>query len=163
MRAAFLIAICFVVSSLSRADEPLPAPTFKRFASASGEIVAYATPGSDTRVLRSVSGEELWKIPGWHRDICISNDGLHAATVYDGLNLIPLDSSPEFVLVTLWTSGKKSGEIKLSQIAPSLSILRRTISHLDWGTVVGFNDKNELVIERTDGKRFRFSTDGTPR
>ena len=73
----------------AHADEPLRPPSFQRFSSANGEVAAYATPGSDTRVVSSASGEVLWRIPGWTRLLYLSNDGAHAAVVYDGLNPLP--------------------------------------------------------------------------
>src|ERR671923_2985341 len=91
MQRAILIASC-LLSAFVHADTPLPAPSFKRFSSANGEVVAYANPGSDTRVVNAASGEELWRIPGWQRLLFLSNDGTHAAAIYDGLNLIPTDS-----------------------------------------------------------------------
>ena len=162
MRNAILLAGC-LLSALAHGDEPLRPPSFQRFSSANREVVAYATPGSDTRVVKSASGEELWRIPGWQRLLYLSNDGAHAAVVYDGLNLIPTDSAPNLVLVTIWTRGEKSAEITLKQVAPSQSVLRRTVSHYEWGTVKGFNEKNELIVERVDGKQFSFAADGTSR
>jgi hypothetical protein len=161
MRNAVLIAAC-LLATLARADEPLPPPSFQRFSSANREVVAYATPGSDTRIVHSASGEELWRIPGWTRLLYLSNDGAHAAEVYSGLNLIPLDSTLDFVLVKLWTRGEKSGEVTLRELVPSMLVVPRTASHLSWGTVKGFDD-NELIVERFDGKVFRFATDGIPR
>ncbi len=153
----------WLLSAFVHADTPLGPPTFKRFASANGEVVAYATPGSDTRVARAASGETLWRIPGWHRLLYLSNDGSHAVVVYDGLNLIPLDSSPDLVLVTFWSSGEKTREVTLREIVPNQAVLRATVSHYEWGIVKGFDDKNELVVERVDGKQFRFEADGTAR
>jgi len=161
MRSTLLIACC-VLSAFAHADEPLGPPTFKRFSSANGQVVAYANPGSDTRVVSSASGEELWRIPGWTRLLYLSNDGAHAAEAYSGLNLIPLDSTLDFVLVTLWTRGEKSGEVTLRELVSSMSVVPRSASHLSWGTVKGFGDNNELIVERFDGKVFRFATDGTP-
>jgi len=162
MRSAILITCC-VFSAFAHADEPLGPPTFQRFSSPNGAVVAYATPGSDTRVVNSASGEVLWRIPRWTRLLYLSNDGAHAAEVYGGLNLIPLDATPDFVLVTLWTRGEKTGEVALRAIAASASALQRTVSHYDWGAVKGFGDNNELIVERFDGKVFHFATDGTPR
>lgn len=161
MRCAILI-VGVLLSALASADEPLAPPAFKRFSSDNREVVAYSTPGSDTRVVSSASGETLWRIPGWHRLVYLSNDGEHAAVVYDGLNLIPIDSSPDFVLVTMWSKGKRVGEIPLKAIVPSASALPKTASHYEWGVVEGFNDKDELVVERFDGKQFRFSAEGVP-
>jgi hypothetical protein len=162
MRIAVLMTCC-VLSASAYADEPLRPPTFQRFSSPNREVVAYATPGADTRVVNSASGEVLWRIPRWTRLLYLSNDGAHAAEVYSGLNLIPLDSTLDFVLVTLWTRGEKSGEVTLRELVASMSVVPRTVSHLYWGRVNGFADNNELIVERFDGKVFRFTTDGTPR
>jgi hypothetical protein len=161
MRCAILIAGS-LLSALVLADEPLPRPTFTRFSSPNSEFVAYSTPGSDTRVASSASGETLWRIPDWHRLIYLSNDGNHAAVVYEGLNLIPIDSSPNLVLITLWSRGEKVGEVRLRAIAASASALRKTASHYEWGVVKGFSDQNQLIVERFDGKQFRFSAEGMP-
>ena len=162
MRSAILITCC-VLSAFANADEPLRPPTFQRFSSPNGEVVAYSTPGADTRVVSSASGEVLWRIPEWTRLLYLSNDGAHAAEVYSGLNLIPLDSTLDFVLVTLWTRGEKSGAVTLRALVPSMLVVPRTVSHLSWGNVRGFGENNVLIVERFDGKVFRFATDGTPR
>lgn len=146
-----------VLSTAAQADQPSVGATLHRFSSPDRQIVATAFPGSDTRVQRRTSGETLWRIPGWHSLLYLSNDGLHAAVVQSGLNLIPLDSQPELVLVTIWTRGEKSREISVQDIAPNLSILRKTTSHYEWGSVEGFDDKGDLVIERADGEHFRFA------
>jgi hypothetical protein len=149
-----------LVSTVAFTDEPPLPPAPQRFWSPDRQVAAYTSPGSDTRVVSAASGKELWRIPGWHRQLHLSNDGAHAAAVYDGVNLIPLDAKPDLVLVTIWTRGKKSGEVALTQIAPSTASLQRTVSHYAWGTVIGFDEVNHVVIERIDGRRFRFTIEG---
>jgi len=93
---------------------------------------------------------------GWHRWLFVSNDGQHVATGYEGLNLIPLDYSPDMVLITFWEQGKKLRSVSLKDVVPNKAVLERTVSHYHWGTIDGVNERNQLVVTRADGVKVRF-------
>jgi hypothetical protein len=106
------------------------------------------------------TGRERWRIPGWYRLLFVSNDGAKLVTVYDGLNLLPLDHTPELVLLTFWREGREIAKVTVKDIAPSRSSLRRTISHYHWGDILGLDDSGELRIRTAGGSEVRYDLEG---
>ncbi len=155
-----LMAAAFVFGGLAnlpaQADEPLPPPQRHQVRSPNGAILAISDPRTGTTILEAASGKELWSMAGWYRWLFVSNDGRHVATGYNGMNLIPQDFKPELVLITFWQDGKKLREVFVQEIVPNKSTLERTVSHYHWGTIEGLNNKDELLVTRADGRKFRF-------
>ena len=95
-------------------------------------------------------------MPGWFRWLLVSNDGTHVVTGYDGLNLIPINYAEDTVMFTFWAKGKEIRRVRLKEIIPSKSVLTRTMSHYEWGTIERIDEKNRLVVRRADGKALFF-------
>ena len=151
-----VLAFSLLLSLQAGADEPLPQPERYEVKSARGHFMAVSVPGGDTKILEAESRRELWLIPGWHRSIFVADDGRHAVTGPDGLNLLPLDFDENAPLFSFWQAGVAVKSINAKQFLPK-SALQRTVSHYHWGTVEGIDTKNRLVIRRADGKVFRFN------
>ena len=142
--------------SPAQADEPLSPPQRHQVSSPNGRILAISDPGKGTKIVEAATGKELWSLLSWHRWLFVSNDGRHLATGYNGMNLIPHDFKPDLVLITFWQEGQKVREVSIQDIAPTRSTLKRTVSHYHWGRIEGPNNKDELVVTRADGRKFRF-------
>lgn len=65
-------------------------------------------------------------------------------TSYDGGNMIPVESSMELILVTIFADGKLCKEIKLGDLIADVKTLRENMGNYDWGRVIGF-DENGLI------------------
>lgn len=159
--ASRLIQLCTVLLLISapvaaNADAPVGPRTVQRASSPNGAFTVVSDPQAGTYVVKNPSGERLWAMPGWFASPHVSNNGLHVATVYEGLNLVPLDAPPTLEIITFWTKGKKVRAVTLGDIVPKRSILKRTTSHYAWGSVDGVNDRDELVVTRVDGQALRF-------
>ena len=140
-----------------RADSPLPSPAIQRVVSPSGKFAAVSDPSTRTTTVQSSAGDPLWRVPGWFRSVHVSDDGEHLATGYGGLNLIPLNAPDSLELVTFWERGRKVNSVALGKLVPDRSILRRTTSHYEWGTISGIDSNNRLIVTRVDGRVFRFN------
>lgn len=112
-----------------------------------------STPGGDT-VFRCIHQPESdrchWSIPGWHRNVFVSDFGV-VAVVNDGGNLLPLNYDPETVLIQLWKNGLMVRGIRASEVAGIRQ--RRTASNYDWGMVRGFDQNREIIVTTSAGKR----------
>ncbi|MET0255346.1 MAG: hypothetical protein ABW193_06110, partial [Luteibacter sp.] len=72
------------------------------------------------------------------------------ASCYPGLNLLPMDSTLDFVLVRILRFREHPREIRLRALFSQIGDLPKTSSHLEWGHCVGI-ERGRLVIERHDG------------
>lgn len=151
-----LLSLSLMLSLQARADEPLPLPERYEVKSLRGHFTAVSVPGGDTKILETGSRRELWSIPGWHRSIFVADDGKHAVTGPDGLNLLPLDFDENSPLFIFWQSGVAIKSITAKQFLPK-SVLQRTVSHYHWGTIEGIDKNHYLIIRRADGRLFRFN------
>jgi hypothetical protein len=86
------------------------------------------------------------------------NDGDQLATAYDGLSLISHEGlNDSLEIIVFWHPGRRVKAVPLRAIVPDRSILRDTVSHFEWGEVAHINEKNQLVVNRLDGRVFRFT------
>lgn len=106
--------------------------------------------------MQKASGNILWKIPGWHRWLFVSDDGESVVVGYDGMNLVPLDVTLDEPVLFFYHRGNLVRTVTLKDFYRSKSQLRRTVSHFAWGHVPGFNHANQLVIELNGGKKSGF-------
>ena len=148
------VAVGLFSAGAAFADRPLSNDGPWRSQNLKGRYVAVS--GFDgTSVIDVDAVKVLWKIPEGSRLVFISADGHHLALGYSGLNLIELDADNSLELIGFWEDGRKIASVPLSQIVPDRSILRRTVSHYEWGQfqdVIG----NKIIIKRVDGKLFSF-------
>ncbi len=102
------------------------------------------------------SNKLLWSVPDWYRNFFVSDDGMCLVGEYKGMNLIPTDYQHDLVLLTFWREGRKIREVRVSDMFPDRSILRRTASHFAWRHTIVLDKRGRLKVERVDGKSFIF-------
>ena len=119
-------------------------------------------PGADT-LLRCIHQPDSdrchWSIPGWHRNILVSDFGM-VAVVYDGGNYLPLNYDPETVLIQLWKNGLLVRKIRAKEIGGLRQ--RRSESHYEWGVVRGFDQNDEIIVSTSAGKRVKIADPPVP-
>lgn len=100
------------------------------------------------------SGKTVWKAPKiWSRKALLANDGEHFVTGYDGLNLIPVNCTWDFVLITFWRRDEKIRDVTVGELFPDTRVLVRTVSH--YQGIQGITDYT-LTVRRCDKKEVRF-------
>lgn len=140
----------------ARADAPLPPPSELRVCNRPITHCARMTPENDTvvyKVDRSFTGTEIYRVPGWHRDVYLSDDGQYFASGYAGLNLVQLDANAMTVMLTVWKNGRPQMLVLLGQVLRSLTSLKRTTLHYFWGQNRGFSRDGVFEIETVENKR----------
>ena len=151
---ALLLLLC---ASQARADSPLPAPARLTMCSPSKTYCAVSDPDTNLTVVSARnSNEALWRIPGWHRWVFVSDDGKSVVTGYGGMNLVPRDVKMDEVVLRFYHRGALVRSVRLGDLYRNKSQLRETVSHYHWGYVSGFNAANQLVLELVDGKRIAY-------
>jgi hypothetical protein len=143
--------LCALVSVPLAADTPLPPPAKVVVWSEDHRYFLESEPNGDTTVYLMSDGKALWKIPGWHRIVFISNAGF-VAIGDDGINLLPLNYKSDVVLIELWHDGRLLHQVRLRDLVQNTKLLRRAASHYYWGTISGFNNNNLLDIITVQGK-----------
>lgn len=151
-----LFVSAIFATSAVHADTPLRPPAIHKVSSHNHAFTVISSPEKGTWVLNNATNQKLWSMTDWYRWIFVSNDGDYLVTGYNGLNLIPSSYTDDLVLFTFWKRGKEIRKVTLKEIVPDKSILLRTASHYLWGTIIGINDKNELLVKRIDEKIFLF-------
>ncbi len=109
-----------------------------------------------TEVRIGEAGQVLWSMAGWFRLAALSDDGETLVAGYDGMNLLPLDYSPDLVILTFYRRGKPVATVTLDEVIDDFAALERTVSHYNWGHYLGFDDAGRYVIETVEGHRIAF-------
>jgi hypothetical protein len=139
------------------ADEPLANPWPKIVCSANQAFCAVMDPASwTTDVHVGAAGPVRWSMAGWFRLAALSDDGEILVAGYDGMNLLPLDYSPDLVVLTFYRRGAFIAEVTLDQVIDDFAALERTVSHYNWGYYLGFDQAGRYVIETVEGRRIAF-------
>lgn len=149
-------ALCLVllIASTARADSPSPPPQRFQVTSANGQYQAIADPHSGTEIREARTGELIWKKPGWHAAMHLSNDGQYLVTEYG--TLLPLDFKPDFVVMTVWRKGAKFRSISIQEVVKDHRSLTRTASHFYWGRVISLSNDMIAEIELFDRATLKF-------
>ncbi len=150
-KSIVVLAVILLRTTAAACDTPLPKPA--RVHTCSKYFCVDSTPGGDTvfRCTHQPDSDRChWSIPGWHRNIFVSDFGV-VAVVYDGGNLLPLDYDPETVLIELWKNGLRVRAIRASEVVGMAQ--RRTASHYEWGVVRGFDENSRIIVTTRAGKR----------
>jgi hypothetical protein len=156
MRALHLLAAGAIVVGVARADMPLPPPSRVTASSPNGAIRAVSDPDSGTLVENVKQGKVLWRLPDWHRSMRVADDGSHLVTESDGMNLIPLDFTDDFVLLTFWREGTKIRDIPVKDLFSDHRGLVRTVSHYAWRLTMDFDGRGRLRVTLADGRTLLF-------
>lgn len=139
--------------ALLKADESLSLPDRHVTKSNSGRMQVTADPKNGTQCKDTQNSKVLWSVPQWFRRLFISDDGLYMVTEYEGLNLIPQSYDDKMTMVTFWKNGKILREVTLDELIPNKKILRKTVSHYAWGSIVGFSQDGTLEIKLVNNQR----------
>jgi hypothetical protein len=67
-------------------------------------------------------------------------------TGYDGINLIPQNYTKDLVLISFWRRDKKIRDVTVGELFPDTHILRKTISHYNWGLITGITKSTLNVL-----------------
>jgi hypothetical protein len=146
-----LILIGALVGASLRAATPLPPPAKVVVWSQDHRYFVESVANGDTTVYRMSDGKALWKIPGWHRIVFVSDTGF-VAIGDEGINLLPLNYKTDVVLIELWHDGRFIHQIRLGDLVHNPKRLRRAASHYYWGTINGFNTSSVLEVVTVEGK-----------
>ena len=156
--AKISVGIIVVATILvASADEPMPAPEKTMLVSPNKK--AYATMDVDTNITtvykKNQKGDDapLWSMLGWFPVAFISNSGDYLAIGYDGNNLLNLDYKKNEPILYIVKHGELLRQFTLDQIITDFSKMPRTVSHYNWGTYIGFNSKDEFIIETFDNRQ----------
>ena len=74
----------------------------------------------------------------------------------EGLNLLALGVRPTDSLLVFTRRGAIVRIVRVGDLFPNLRGLRRTVSHFAWGSIVGINSSNQLIVELVTGRRLAF-------
>jgi hypothetical protein len=142
------------------ADSPPRAPVDYKATSLNGRCYAFLDARQKRttvfRLTKAGQPEPLWEMPGWFREASLSNDCEHLVIGFEGSNLLPLDFKPDLALLSFYECGKLLRVVKLNEVITDLRRLRRTVSHYSWGRFVGFDEKNQYLLETVEGVRIAF-------
>jgi hypothetical protein len=157
LRQASLVALLLLAPLPAAADEPLAKPWPKTVCSANQAYCAVMDSASWTTDVRvGEAGPVLWSLAGWFRLAALSDDGQTLVAGYDGMNLLPLDYSPDMVILTFYRRGAPVAEVTLDDVIDDFAALERTVSHYNWGHYLGFDEAGRYVIETVEGRRIAF-------
>jgi len=156
MRAFAFMAAAALAVGIARGDMPLPPPSEVTTTSPSGDVRAISDPKEGTRIEDVKQGKVLWRLPEWHRSMCVADDGKHLVTDSDGMNLIPVDFTDDFVLLTFWREGTKIRDVTVRDLFPDHRGLVRTVSHYAWRQTMDFDAHGLLRVSLMDGKTLLF-------
>ncbi len=96
-------------------------------------------------------------IAGWKRRVAApAGDGTHLVIGHDGMKLLPLDAGPGMVVLTFIRCGEVIRRVTLGEVMGDLSNLQRSVSHLDWGSYLGFEVAGHYAIETVEGRRLSY-------
>lgn len=146
-------------TSVGVADTPLPPPAEKTIWCASRAWCAVMDPRTDvTTVYKVEAGDKRtvsWAMLGWHRVAWLADDGTHLVVGHPGVNLLPTDAKESDVLLYFVQKGELIGTVRVGEVVP-LAALKRTASHLLWGSYEGVDAQGKVVVKTVEDKTFRF-------
>ena len=139
------------------ADEPMAMPMSYVKCSKSGGFCVKVKLNSNIQAYKNTGSkihkDILWEVPGWHRNIFLSNNGVTLVIVYDGQSLIPLKYKQQMVMIKIWKSGVLKYTIRLDSLIDNFSSLERTVSHYQWGDFSGFDKNENFVVSTVENRR----------
>lgn len=86
----------------------------------------------------------------------VADDGKHLVTESDGMNLIPVDFTDDFVLLTFWRNGTKIRDVTVRDLFPGRQGLVRTVSHYAWRLGMDLDAQGWLLVSLIDGRTLLF-------
>lgn len=154
-----ILALTMLVLTLpAAADKPLPPPSVVTICSANGRYCATADPKLDAVIVhpRGERDKPLWRLKGWERSFHLADDGAHLVVCFSGLNLLPLDYRPDWVLLKFYERDRLLRQWSVRELIPAPTRLRRTASHYEWGGCAGFVADGSFEVRTVDRGTLRF-------
>lgn len=164
LSAPVLVAVLVtvgLVSGSARADAPLPPPgSAVQNCSNNGRFCLSRAEGSDMLRLHAVepSGKRKlrWEVRSAARSFVVSNDGVHWVEIFEGANLLPLDTPETAVMLTFHRRGETITQVQLRQLVKSPTELPNSVSHKVWAQTYGFNQKGRFSLLTSESLEFLF-------
>ena len=158
MQRRLLIGALVAIASRMWADEPLGPPSRISHCSPHRQFCAVADPKRNAVVVYRGGDRrtERWTLEPWERSFDIADDGDHMIVCYSGMNLLPLDYKPAWVMLRFYNRRQLVREWTLRELLPDLKKLERTVSHYEWGQCVGFDSNGSYEVETVDRGKLRF-------
>jgi hypothetical protein len=143
----------------ARSDSPLPPPDEYAIRSPNGRFEARFTLSPERTVVTDLTtAKRLWSKQGFHRPAFLANDGRHLVACHPCVNLIPVNSTPDLVLIEFFDRSKSIRRITLGEIIRDQSRLARTVSHLYWGGPAGFDADGRFCVETVEKRRLKYDS-----
>ena len=158
MKALVLAGALLNVAWPASADAPLAPRSPVTKCSPSRQFCATADPRLDVVLVYPTHDRqrERWRPAGWERAFDLADDGDHLVVCYSGLNLLPLDYQPEWVLLRFYDRGTLLRQWTVRELIPDPTKLRRTASHYEWGGCAGFRPDGSFEVRTVDRGALRF-------
>lgn len=154
---AALLAAAAVFGANAFADQPMRPPSRTTTCSPDRAHCVVADPaGPSLAVFARGATAPVWSVPAWHRQIFLANGGDRLVIGPEGLNLLPLGTRLSDPLLVFMNRAAVVRTVTVGDVFPDLAALRRTVSHLEWGRVVGISPRNQLIVELVGGRRVAF-------
>lgn len=151
-----ILLLC--ASGLVLADAPLRPPAKYTVCSPNQAFCAVADPETQSvSIFARGATVPSWSLKPWHRQVFLANDGDHLMIGPSGLELIPLDTRLADPLLVFMNRKVVVRVVSVGDLFRSLSSLRRTASHYEWGRIVGVSARDQLVVQLVDGSRVAFN------
>lgn len=128
-----LALMALLIAAPALADAPLPAPETVTVCSSNGLACATSDPVAGvTSVPSPTSMQKPWTIPGWHRWLFVTDDGVSLVVGHSGMNLVPADVSRSEPVLLFYNREVLSRAVTLGDLYAETSGLQRTVSHFVW-------------------------------
>jgi hypothetical protein len=133
------------------ADSPPAAPSVQKVFSTNKRFFVRLDPASKTATVfkSAATPAKQWEMPAEFSIGFLSNDGRFLVAVYRGGNLVPIEHSPDEVMLTFFDRGKLVAQIRLNQLIETKE-LARTASHYRWANSFGFESDHRFRVETSD-------------
>jgi hypothetical protein len=158
MKRSIFTAALLTAALPALADAPVPPPARITVCSPNGRFCAVADPQRNVVIgYRAQDPDtELWRVSSWQRAFHLADDGDHLVVCYRGLNLLPLDYEPDWVMLRFFNRGALVRQWRLRELVPDLTKLKRSVSHYEWGQCVGFQADGSYEVTTADRGSLRF-------
>ena len=87
----------------------------------------------------------------------VSDDGETAVVGFEGMNLVPPNSSLQLEVLRFYKRGKLIRSVRLADLYQDISQLQQTVSHRAWVNGIYVNGANQLIVELMSKQNIVFS------
>ncbi len=150
-----LVGFSVLVPGWSFADTPLPPPQKREIWSQDRQFCAEMDPRTRLTTVFAVKHgvrEKMWAMPGWFRVAYLADDGEHLVIGHEGINLLPLNVDKDDILIYFVKRGEVVNTVTVSEVVTNRSHLKRTASHLLWGSYLGFDEDGHFGVETVEDR-----------